>query len=342
MKKIDDKRPFLTKLYYYFMVIAGPTTVFISSGAVTYTVYKIAISPLLLTTSSFAKFLAFLLTFAVFSSWFLGNSILIYSAVIDQGSTQYILNSKYYQKKYSMFLSPEFLSTLPKCEKCGLPKPPRCHHCSTCGKCHLKLDHHCIIIGKCVSLRNQQPFYVACHWATLSLLIDIVVLNFIFFLSVLLKGIFNIKNHFDDTKVKFTFNSNLSFIDSFLVKGFNDLTTLFIFDILVILLFWLFYSFISDSYQKVKQNTTTFELIYPPKNQNWNPYDLGEEENIYQVYGDDKLRLFWPKIADMCGFEWATPEYAIQNFNLYSCNSNDNDIRMSNDSNHDPPFFQPV
>lgn len=336
MKKIDDGRPFLTKLYYYFMIIAGPVTVFISSGAVTYTVYKIAISPLLFTTSIFSIFFAFLLAFAVFSSWFLGNSILVYSAIIDPGSTRYIINSKYYQKKYSMYLSPEFLSTLPKCEKCGLPKPPRCHHCSTCGKCHLKLDHHCIIIGKCVSLRNQQPFYVACHWATLSLFIDIIVLTSIFFFSIFLKAICN-------KKIESTFISKLTFIDSFLIKGSSELATLFIFDILVVFLFWMFYSFISDSYRKVKQNTTTFELIFPTKNQNWNPYDLGEEDNIYQVYGDDKLRLFWPKINDMCGFEWATPEYAIQNFNLYSYDSNNrNEIELSNEPNQESIMFKPV
>ncbi|KAK8895006.1 hypothetical protein M9Y10_023448 [Tritrichomonas musculus] len=338
MKKIKDDRSLRTKLYYYFMVIAGPSTVFISSGAVTYSVYNIAISPLFSTDSIFSIFFGFILIFIIFTSWFIANSTLIYSAVIDPGSTNFILNSKDYQEKYSMFLSPEFISTLPKCDKCGLPKPPRCHHCSTCGRCHLKLDHHCVIIGKCVSLRNQQPFYVACHWATLSLFFDIIVLSFIFAFSLLFKGIYKLSNH-HNFDVKTVLIHKRTFFDSFLIKGYKELTTLFIFDILTILLFSLFYSFISDSFQKVKQNSTTFELIFPPKNQNYNPYDLGEEENIYQVYGDGKLRLWWPKITDMCGFEWVTPEYAIQN--SYIDNNDTNyDLHISNEDNHEVLFQQ--
>ncbi|KAJ3178095.1 hypothetical protein HK101_010157 [Irineochytrium annulatum] len=29
------------------------------------------------------------------------------------------------------------------CKKCGFWKPDRSHHCSSCGKCVLKMDHHC-------------------------------------------------------------------------------------------------------------------------------------------------------------------------------------------------------
>ena len=29
------------------------------------------------------------------------------------------------------------------CEKCHCWKPPRAHHCSTCGRCIVKMDHHC-------------------------------------------------------------------------------------------------------------------------------------------------------------------------------------------------------
>jgi len=44
------------------------------------------------------------------------------------------------------------------CNKCKCVKPPRSHHCSTCGRCVLKMDHHCPWMNNCVGLRNQKAF----------------------------------------------------------------------------------------------------------------------------------------------------------------------------------------
>ena len=44
------------------------------------------------------------------------------------------------------------------CQKCGLYKPPRCHHCLICDKCVLKRDHHCYMSGVCVGFYNQRFF----------------------------------------------------------------------------------------------------------------------------------------------------------------------------------------
>lgn len=44
------------------------------------------------------------------------------------------------------------------CKKCRCVKPDRSHHCSTCGKCVLKMDHHCPWLATCAGLHNYKPF----------------------------------------------------------------------------------------------------------------------------------------------------------------------------------------
>ncbi|EXJ78743.1 hypothetical protein A1O1_09145 [Capronia coronata CBS 617.96] len=44
------------------------------------------------------------------------------------------------------------------CKKCHTPKPDRTHHCSTCGRCVLKMDHHCPWLSTCVGLHNYKAF----------------------------------------------------------------------------------------------------------------------------------------------------------------------------------------
>lgn len=44
------------------------------------------------------------------------------------------------------------------CKKCQCTKPDRSHHCSTCGRCVLKMDHHCPWLATCVGFRNYKAF----------------------------------------------------------------------------------------------------------------------------------------------------------------------------------------
>ncbi|RMZ85555.1 hypothetical protein DV737_g579, partial [Chaetothyriales sp. CBS 132003] len=44
------------------------------------------------------------------------------------------------------------------CKKCQCPKPDRAHHCSTCGRCVLKMDHHCPWLATCLGLHNYKAF----------------------------------------------------------------------------------------------------------------------------------------------------------------------------------------
>ena len=45
-----------------------------------------------------------------------------------------------------------------KCSICKCVKPPKSHHCSTCGRCVLKMDHHCPWMNNCIGMRNQKAF----------------------------------------------------------------------------------------------------------------------------------------------------------------------------------------
>ena len=44
------------------------------------------------------------------------------------------------------------------CDICGVPKPPRAHHCRRCARCVFRMDHHCAWIGNCVGYSNQKHF----------------------------------------------------------------------------------------------------------------------------------------------------------------------------------------
>ncbi|OHS96322.1 DHHC zinc finger domain containing protein [Tritrichomonas foetus] len=50
------------------------------------------------------------------------------------------------------------LKNLTLCQKCGIHKPNRSHHCSHCKRCYIRFDHHCPSVGNCIAYRNAQPF----------------------------------------------------------------------------------------------------------------------------------------------------------------------------------------
>jgi len=79
-------------------------------------------------------------------------------------------------------LTPVLIPAYRYCEREGLVKPLRAHHCRACGKCVLKYDHHCPWVGQCVGARNHKFFvqfvfwtFLFCAW-TFSTLLGFVLL----------------------------------------------------------------------------------------------------------------------------------------------------------------------
>lgn len=53
------------------------------------------------------------------------------------------------------------------CQRCGLYKPDRCHHCRACDCCVLNMDHHCVFLNNCVGRQNYKFFFLTITYGAL-------------------------------------------------------------------------------------------------------------------------------------------------------------------------------
>mmetsp|Transcript_17907 Transcript_17907/g.42949 ORF Transcript_17907/g.42949 Transcript_17907/m.42949 type:complete len:304 (-) Transcript_17907:291-1202(-) len=67
------------------------------------------------------------------------------------------------------------------CQKCQLPKPPRCHHCRVCNRCVLRMDHHCPWVNNCIGHGNYKAFFLLLIYITAGVVHAMGLLGFQFF-----------------------------------------------------------------------------------------------------------------------------------------------------------------
>jgi len=156
------------------------------------------------------------------------------------------------------------------CEKCHCIKPDRAHHCSSCGKCILKMDHHCPWVNNCVGFANYKHFIL-----------------FLFY------GV---------TYCIYVASTSLEYF----IQSWNDLQAFtpgrfhLIFLFFVSLMFSVsICSLLAYHIYLVLENTTTFESCHAPYFYSTgladrNGFNLSKKENFKQVFGNSLFKAFLP------------------------------------------------
>ena len=223
---------------------------------------------------------------------------------MDAGSVKSELEALGYLKGGIMLPLPPQLSDLPVCEKCKLPKPERTHHCSTCNLCYFRFDHHCPVVGNCVALKNMKAFMLfMLYTGLLTTLFAAGCICSIIFKHLISPIILGIVAAF----VFFLGLSALFFGISFCPMIFT--------------------------------NKTTLERIAGIAN---DQYNVGEQANFKQVFGNNCIVWFLPIRPSSSGFLWSgiTEIPKASTFNS-STNASKNVIRQRN-VRYAKPFKQQV
>ena len=196
------------------------------------------------------------------------------------------------------------------CGTCKLYKPPRAHHCSRCNRCVLKYDHHCPWIAQCVGFFNYKLYLLFVFYSWLLSLLVTVSLSHAVYLY-LLHVVSEVST--DGSTLSEWSNQTADLVRKTppLPIGSAAVSTSSV--TWTVALTWL-YAFILQSLlsylvfkhrRLAKHNATTLdEIVHGDVTSDDNEYNLGEEENLAQIYGDGPLPADAPRWKRAERFFW--------------------------------------
>ncbi|EGW31807.1 uncharacterized protein SPAPADRAFT_62400 [Spathaspora passalidarum NRRL Y-27907] len=159
------------------------------------------------------------------------------------------------------------------CDKCQCWKPDRTHHCSSSGRCILKMDHYCPWFSTCIGFFNHKFFvqfliYVAIYSTFVFVTSFLVVYGFLW----------GERFHHEFLSLNLVILCVLSFAFSVAVSMFAAFSVYLIFKNLTTIEF---------QSQRWGSSDRGYNYEFTNKVQNSNIYDLGAWENWKSVMGPD-------------------------------------------------------
>lgn len=174
------------------------------------------------------------------------------------------------------------------CGLCDVGKPSRCHHCSTCGRCMLKMDHHCPWFNNCVAINNYKFFLLTLIYA-----LTVCVLAIVGLMNFLCVDLANLQ--FTFLYVNFIVVVVLSFIVGIVIAA------LLVYHVRLVALNRTTIEQIDrvDSVVRVRRQYGE-DLTESEVSQLVDLYDLGVWRNFQQVFGSNFLFWLLPIPHDSC------------------------------------------
>ena len=186
------------------------------------------------------------------------------------------------------------------CDVCEAFKAPRAHHCSTCGRCSLRMDHHCPWINNCVGHSNQSAFILFLGHVVIGCLHALVLMSMLVYRAMFIRGF---------VQTTFLPYTSLMLLGTLLAIGLAAGVTISVGFLLVIQM------------RNVSQNVTEIERWIIQKANSArrragrdkfaHPYDVGCWRNATFVWREAGNGVEWP-VRDNCDQYTFTREQLAQ------------------------------